>query len=270
MKGAITSESRGRAEIRIKGVIINKNFDSTIPSAIQFGKIHPLSQVIADCRKILSSYGMTEVEYGCVDDEFHNFDALNVDPFHPARRSHDTFYMPGGILRTHITSSDIRAMESGRFTPPFGIFSIGSTYRRDDDATHSPMFHQVELLMVSREMKISHLKYALKSFLEEFFQSELNLRFRPSYFPFTEPSIEVDIMFSDRNEWLEIAGSGMIRKNILERYGYTNCRGIAFGMGIERICMIKYGITNINDLYKNKYPFLQRFGIDLRSFGGGI
>lgn len=256
--------------LKIYNSKVPKNeFDSTIPCGRKFGQIHPLSKAIMDCKRILSSYGLTEVEYNLIEDEFHNFDALNVDEYHPARRSHDTFYMPEGLLRTHITGSDIRAMESGKFVPPFGIFSIGATYRRDDDATHSPMFHQLELFLVDKKMEIEHLKYALKSFLEEFFGQKVQLRFRPSYFPFTEPSIEVDmIRYGLDQEWLEVAGSGMIRKNILERYGYGEYRAIAFGLGVERICMLKYGIDNINDLYKNRYPFLQRFGIDLRDLRG--
>ena len=277
------SKIKGHYEKLYKTKFLKKNnIDTTIPCYKKFGKLHPLSKSIEDARRILSSYGLTEVKYACIEDDLHNFEALNIGEFHPSRRSHDTFYMPHGLLRTHITSSSVRAMESKKFTPPFGVFSIGPTYRRDDDATHSPMFHQMDLLIVDKSISIKDLSCILMDFLKKFFGPNIKFRFRPSYFPFTEPSIELDILFKEkqewiqvtnmkfqaRQEWLEVAGGGMIRKNILEEYGYGDCRAIAFGMGIERICMIKYGIQNINDLYKNRYPFLEKFSIDLYDFGG--
>ena len=193
-----------------------------------------------------------------VEDDYHNFGALNIPDNHPARAMHDTFYFPDGrLLRTHTSSVQIRIMQDNN--PPFRFIAPGRVYRCDSDMTHTPMFHQVEGLIVDESVTFADLKGMLIDFLEIFFEKELQIRFRPSYFPFTEPSAEVDIM-GDRG-WLEVLGCGMVHPNVLRNVGvdpekYT---GLAFGMGVERLAMLYYGVDDLRMFFDNDLRFLKQF-----------
>lgn len=255
-----------------------RNIDPTI----QFGTAiaghplmpqHPITKTIDEIRAIMNSLSLIE-EYGPhIDAEEYNFDHLNISSKHPARGMHDTFYVaneeaaqPSGdnlknkyyphmLLRSHTSNTQIHVLESGKYKTPFGVFTIGRCYRRDQDSTHLPMFHQIEVLMLDDDISISNLKWLIKRILMSFFTHWTpEFRFRSSYFPFTEPSIEVD-MTDSTGEWREVLGSGMVRSNIMERYGY-HTKGLAIGMGLERLCMLKYGITDISTLYSSKHDFL--------------
>lgn len=244
--------------------------DVTLPTEAEIGLLHVIPKVIDRMRELMTSIGLLEESGPYIDDEEHNFDALNVVKNHPARGMHDTFYLRGGrLLRTHTSNVQIRALKSGKYKPPFGIFHIGRVYRRDDDSSHSPVFHQMEAMVLDKDITFANLKFFIKKVIHLFFEDEnLEVRFRPSYFPFTEPSLEVDIPWHQNTEdidgksepkWVEVLGAGMIRRNILERYGYQDAVGFACGMGIERLAMLKYGIDNINHLYKNRFPFLRNY-----------
>jgi phenylalanyl-tRNA synthetase alpha chain len=236
------------------------NLDVTVPTVYKAGKIHPLSQEISNLHSIMGNSGFVHAEGPSIEDEEHNFDALNVDKMHPARDSHDTFYLlQGGLLRTHTSSVQIRIMETQKYHPPFSIYHLGRVYRKDLDQTHSPMFHQLEGLVVG-DLSFAHLKGAIEHILSSFFGEDLTFRYRPSYFPFTSPSVEVDIQSS--NGWMEVLGAGMVKRNILERYQYTGVTGYAFGFGVERLVMLKRKISNLHEFYRNRFPFLRNNSIN--------
>ena len=207
---------------------------------------------------LFQQIGFDVVEGPEVEDDYHNFEALNIPAHHPARAMHDTFYFPDGrLLRTHTSSVQIRIMQNDE--PPFRFIAPGRVYRCDSDMTHTPMFHQVEGLIVDESVTFADLKGMLIDFLEIFFEKELKVRFRPSYFPFTEPSAEVDIM-GDRG-WLEVLGCGMVHPNVLKNVGvdpekYT---GLAFGMGVERLAMLYYGVDDLRLFFDNDLRFLKQF-----------
>ena len=207
---------------------------------------------------LFQQVGFDVVEGPEVEDDYHNFGALNIPDNHPARAMHDTFYFPDGrLLRTHTSSVQIRIMQDNN--PPFRFIAPGRVYRCDSDMTHTPMFHQVEGLIVDESVTFADLKGMLIDFLEIFFEKELQIRFRPSYFPFTEPSAEVDIM-GDRG-WLEVLGCGMVHPNVLRNVGvdpekYT---GLAFGMGVERLAMLYYGVDDLRMFFDNDLRFLKQF-----------
>ena len=194
-----------------------------------------------------------------IEDDFHNFTALNIPDDHPARAMHDTFYFPNGdLLRTHTSPVQIRAMVADGV--PIRIIAPGRVYRCDSDQTHTPMFHQVEGLVVDENVSFANLKAVLHQFVESFFERKAELRFRPSYFPFTEPSAEVDVLWGE-DSWLEILGCGMVHPNVLESAGvdpekYT---GYAFGMGVERLAMLRYGVTDLRTFFENDLRFLRQF-----------
>jgi phenylalanyl-tRNA synthetase alpha chain len=194
-----------------------------------------------------------------IEDDFHNFTALNIPENHPARAMHDTFYFQGGnLLRTHTSPVQIRSMLSEGV--PIRIIAPGRVYRCDSDQTHTPMFHQVEGLVIDKDISFANLKAALHQFVENFFERKAELRFRPSYFPFTEPSAEVDVRWEE-GKWLEILGCGMVHPNVLESAGvdpeeYT---GYAFGIGVERLAMLRYGVTDLRTFFENDLRFLQQF-----------
>jgi phenylalanyl-tRNA synthetase alpha chain len=194
-----------------------------------------------------------------IEDDFHNFTALNIPENHPARAMHDTFYFPGGrLLRTHTSPVQIRSMvEEGA---PIRIIAPGRVYRCDSDQTHTPMFHQVEGLVVDRGISFANLKAILHQFVEAYFERKAELRFRPSYFPFTEPSAEVDVLWEE-GKWLEILGCGMVHPNVLEAAGVDpeEFTGYAFGMGIERLAMLRYGVTDLRTFFENDLRFLRQF-----------
>jgi phenylalanyl-tRNA synthetase alpha chain len=251
--------------------------DVTLPvRAGDTGRIHPISQTIDEIIAIFGEMGFAVAEGPHIEDDFHNFTALNIPPEHPARQEHDTFYLPPRpdgsrlVLRTHTSPVQIRTMM--RQAPPLRIIVPGRTFRCDHDATHSPMFHQVEGLVIDRTTHMGHLKGCLIEFCRAFFDvDDLPVRFRPSYFPFTEPSAEVDIGCSRQGgeltigaggDWLEILGSGMVHPKVLLNCGIdpSEYQGFAFGMGIERIAMLKYGIPDLRTMYDSDLRWLRHYG----------
>ena len=236
-----------------------KSIDVTLPGKdISFGSRHPITITINNIIDILSNYGFTSVDGLEIEDEFHNFEALNISDNHPARDMHDTFYVSEDkLLRTHTSSVQIRSMLSSE--PPLKIMTPGKVYRCDSDPTHSPMFHQIEGLHIDENINFGHLKGTLINFIKEFFGKEMEIRFRPSYFPFTEPSAELDIKFNGK--WLEVLGCGMVHPNVLANVDIDNKKytGFAFGLGIERLAMLKYSITDLRMFYENDISFLSQF-----------
>jgi phenylalanyl-tRNA synthetase alpha chain len=251
--------------------------DATLPVPFaEAGRIHPISQTIDETVAIFGEMGFAVADGPHIEEDFYNFTALNIPPEHPARQEHDTFYLPPRadgtrlLLRTHTSPVQIRSMLAAR--PPLRIIVPGRTFRCDHDATHSPMFHQVEGLVVDRTTHMGHLKGCLIEFCRAFFGLEdLPVRFRPSYFPFTEPSAEVDIGCSRAHgklaigaggDWLEILGSGMVHPRVLANCGVdpNEFQGFAFGMGIERIAMLKYGIPDLRTFYDSDLRWLRHYG----------
>ena len=245
--------------------LTSENIDVTLPApAIPFGKRHPLTQTMDDIVRIFSQLGYGVMEGPEVETEYYNFDALNIGPDHPARDERDSLFVaPGIVLRTETSAVQIRTMESRQ--PPVKIIAPGRVYRRDAvDRTHSPMFHQVEGLLVDRDVSFADLKGTLTTFLQQLFDAVpnaggLKTRFRPHYFPFTEPSAEFDVFFN--GSWLELGGCGMVHPKVLENVGYDaeKYTGFAFGFGIERMAMIKFGIDDIRMFYENDLRFLNQF-----------
>ena len=224
------------------------------------GTYHPINKVKDFLLGLLLSYGFEAVEGPEIESEKFNFDMLNIKKTHPARQMHDTFYLnkQSNLLRTHTSPVQIRTMLER--DPPIAIASGGKVYRKDDDATHLPMFHQIEGMYIDEDINFSQLKDLIYKIVADIFGPDIDLRFRPSFFPFTEPSAEVDILSND-GKWLEILGCGIVNPIVLK-----NCKidsnkfsGLAFGLGVERIAMLKYGITDIRDFYKSNLDFLQQF-----------
>jgi phenylalanyl-tRNA synthetase alpha chain len=246
------------------------------PSGADPGRIHPISQTIDEIIAIFGEMGFVVAEGPHIEDDFHNFTALNIPPEHPARQEHDTFYLPPRpdgsrlLLRTQTSPVQIRTMLAQK--PPIRIIVPGRTFRADHDATHSPMFHQVEGLVIDRTSHMGHLKGCLVAFCRAFFDmDDVPVRFRPSYFPFTEPSAEVDIGCSRAGgelkigaggDWLEILGSGMVHPKVLQNCGIdpAEYQGFAFGMGIERVAMLKYGIPDLRTFYDSDLRWLRHYG----------
>ena len=239
------------------------------------GKIHPVSQVIDEISSIFSEIGFSIAEGPDVETEYNNFTALNTPENHPARDMHDTFYLEENkklLLRTHTSPVQIRTMLNGK--PPFKIIVPGRTYRSDSDQTHTPMFHQLEGLHIDKNITMGHLKGCLNYFVKEFFEiKNVKMRFRPSHFPFTEPSAEVDIRYKikdgkivigEGDKWLEILGCGMVHPNVLKnvKVNTKKYQGFAFGMGIDRLAMLKYGINDLRSFFDSDYRWLNHFGFD--------
>jgi phenylalanyl-tRNA synthetase alpha chain len=227
------------------------------------GHLHPLTQGCREITTIFREMGFEVASGPDLEDEFHNFEALNIPDDHPARDMQDTFYLHGGgVLRTHTSPVQIRTMKAGE--PPLAIIAPGRVYRCDDDATHSAMFTQIEGFLVDRNVRMSDLKGVLERLVQRYFGSDRVMRMRPSFFPFTEPSAEIDILWKNHRgeeEWLEVLGAGMIHSAVLENVGYDplEISGFAFGLGIERFVMLKHGITNIRHFYENDVRFLRQF-----------
>ena len=244
-----------------------EKIDVTLPErSFKQGKIHPVSQVIDEISSIFSEIGFSVAEGPDVENEYNNFTALNTPPNHPARDMHDTFYLSEDknlLLRTHTSPVQIRTMLKGK--PPFKIIAPGRTYRCDSDQTHTPMFHQLEGLHIDKDINMGHLKGCLNYFIKEFFEvKKLKMRFRPSHFPFTEPSAEVDIEYLNNKgekSWLEILGCGMVHPNVLEMANINSSiySGYAFGLGVERLAMLKLGISDLRLFYENDLRFLEQF-----------
>ena len=250
--------------------------DITLPErTFVRGKIHPVSQTIDEISSIFSEIGFSVEEGPDVENEYNNFTALNTPDNHPARDMHDTFYLDKKkekLLRTHTSPVQIRTMLKGK--PPFKIIAPGRTYRSDSDQTHSPMFHQVEGLHIDKDINMGHLKGCLNYFIKEFFEvKKIKMRFRPSHFPFTEPSAEVDIgyeikdgkiVIGDGDKWLEILGCGMVHPNVLKnvKVDPAKFQGYAFGIGIDRLAMLKYGINDLRAFFDCDYRWLNYYGFD--------
>ncbi len=238
----------------------SETVDITLPGRRQAsGNIHPVSRTIERIKEIFGSMGFSVVGGPEIEDDYHNFDALNLPPNHPARASHDTFMVENGLLlRSQTSSVQVRTMEKQQ--PPIRIIAPGRVYRNDYDMTHTPMFHQVEGLLVEEHTSFAELKGVLNEFLLKFFEEELEVRFRPSYFPFTEPSAEVDLRRKG-GKWLEVLGCGMVHPNVLKNVGIDTDRyvGYAFGMGVERLTMLRYGVNDLRAFFENDLRFLKQF-----------
>jgi phenylalanyl-tRNA synthetase alpha chain len=270
--------------------LAEERIDVTLPARqTRNGSIHPISQTIDEIVAIFGDMGFVWADGPDIEDDWHNFTALNIPPEHPARQMHDTFYLPPRedgtpmLLRTHTSPVQVRTMMKQQ--PPIRIIVPGRTFRMDSDVTHTPMFHQVEGLVIDEASHMGHLKGCLQEFAKAYFEvSELPIRFRPSYFPFTEPSAEVDIGCSWSNgelkigagdSWLEILGCGMVHPKVLEYCGVdsTKYQGFAFGMGIERIAMLKYGIPDLRTFFESDLRWLRHYGfgaLDIPSLTGGL
>ena len=225
------------------------------------GTLHPLTQTLADVSSILESFGYTMWTGPEVEDDWHNFTALNTPEYHPARDMQDTFFLENGnVMRTQTSAIQIRSME--KIGAPIKMFGIGATYRKEMDATHSPMFHQIEGLYIDKNITMSDLIADVREFLKRFFEmDDVKLRIRPSYFPFTEPSIEIDLMWQNK-KWLEIMGAGMVHPNVLRNCNINpdEYQGFAFGFGLDRLAMLKYGLNDIRQFYDGDVRWLKNTG----------
>lgn len=257
---ALTERQAVLQQQALQAKLASETIDITLPArGQQIGSIHPVTQVRERICQFFTKAGFLVAEGPEVEDDYHNFEALNIPSHHPARAMHDTFYFDvKHLLRTHTSGVQIRTMEVNK--PPIRIICPGRVYRCDSDQTHSPMFHQIEGLYVTDNTNFAEFKGIIINLLEAFFEKELKVRFRPSYFPFTEPSAEVDIM-DERGKWLEVMGCGMVHPKVLQNCGIdpTQYSGFAFGLGIERFAMLRYGINDLRLFYQNDVRFLRQF-----------
>jgi len=268
---AIEIKNHDLASQNINNRLVSEKIDITLPGIrSQKGTIHPIRSTLNEVEDIFMEIGYSIAEGPEIESDYYNFEALNIPENHPARDMHDTFYLTDGrLLRTHTSPVQIRLMENTK--PPISAIMPGRVYRRDSDATHSPVFHQVEGLLVDTDITFADLKGTLEYFLHQYFGPERKVRFRPSYFPFTEPSAEVDVecflclgkgcRICKQTGWIEILGCGMVDPNVLKtvKIDPKKYTGFAFGLGVERIAMLKYGIDNIRLLYESDIRFLKQF-----------
>jgi phenylalanyl-tRNA synthetase alpha chain len=314
--GAMTPEERLREGPRINGLrqvasdaiaikkaalesaaldakLATERFDMTMPSPeMPRGSVHPVSQVLDELSEIFADMGFAVASGPEIEDDWHNFTALNIPESHPARAMHDTFYFPATadaknqtrkLLRTHTSPVQIRTMTSQE--PPIRIIAPGRVYRSDSDATHTPMFHQIEGLVIDKGIHLGHLKWTLETFLKGFFErDDVTLRLRPSYFPFTEPSVEVDVGYTLVNGkrviggsegWMEVLGSGMVHLRVIEACGLDPdvWQGFAFGTGIDRLAMLKYGMDDLRPFFDGDLRWLRHYGfgaLDVPTLSGGV
>ena len=274
---SIDNKKSSLEETYLNEKLKNESLDITLPTRPEnVGRIHPLSKTMDEVISIFAQMGFTVAEGPDIESDFYNFTALNIPQEHPARQEHDTFYFNEDengerkVLRTHTSPVQIRTME--KLKPPLRVIVPGRTYRSDHDATHSPMFHQCEGLVIGDKLNMSHLKGCLIDFCRIFFGvDDLPVRFRPSYFPFTEPSAEVDIgcsrksgelIIGEGDEWLEILGSGMVNPRVLQNCGLdpNEHQGFAFGMGLERVAMLKYGIPDLRPFFDSDLRWMKHYG----------
>jgi len=272
--------------------LANERVDMTLPAPdTPRGTVHPVSQVMDELAEIFADMGFAVAEGPEIEDDWHNFTALNIPETHPARAMHDTFYFPDEmardgqkmVLRTHTSPVQIRTMTSQE--PPIRIIAPGRVYRSDSDATHTPMFHQIEGLVIDKGIHLGHLKWTLETFLKAYFEREdVVLRLRPSYFPFTEPSVEVDVGYSMINGkrviggsegWMEVLGSGMVHRKVIEACGLDAdvWQGFAFGTGVDRLAMLKYGMDDLRAFFDGDNRWLQHYGfnaLDVPTLSGGV
>ena len=260
LEAALVARRDALAEAKLAHALAAEALDVSLPGrGSGTGGLHPLSLTLERVEALFSTLGFTVADGPEIEDDFHNFTALNTPENHPARSMHDTFYVDGGLLlRTHTSPIQVRWMET--HPPPIKIIAPGRVYRVDSDATHSPMFHQVEGLWIDTDVSFADLKGVVAEFLRRFFEREdLAVRFRPSFFPFTEPSVEIDMSFGEG--WLEIAGAGQVHPNVLSAVGIDPERwqGFAFGMGPDRLAMLRYGVDDLRLFYENDLAFLRQF-----------
>jgi phenylalanyl-tRNA synthetase alpha chain len=271
--------------------LATEQLDMTLPAPeAPRGTVHPVSQVMDELAEIFADMGFAVAEGPEIEDDWHNFTALNIPETHPARAMHDTFYFPNKdaegrsmLLRTHTSPVQIRTMTAQE--PPIRIIAPGRVYRSDSDATHTPMFHQIEGLVIDKGIHLGHLKWTLETFLKAFFErDDVVLRLRPSYFPFTEPSVEVDVGYSvvkgkrvigGSEGWMEVLGSGMVHRKVIEACGLDPdvWQGFAFGTGVDRLAMLKYGMDDLRAFFDGDNRWLQHYGfnaLDVPTLSGGV
>jgi phenylalanyl-tRNA synthetase alpha chain len=271
IEGLVGERERSLAQAELDARLAQEAIDVTLPGrGLGKGGVHPITLTIERIESIFASIGFDVADGPEIEEDFYNFTALNTPEDHPARSMHDTFYVDGKdpsgrqlLLRTHTSPMQIRYARSHK--PPIKVIAPGKTYRVDSDATHSPMFHQFEGLWIDEDVSFADLKSVYTDFLRQFFETEsLDVRFRPSYFPFTEPSAEIDMRFAEgplQGRWLEISGSGQVHPTVVRNIGLDPERyiGFAFGSGIERLAMLRYGIADLRLFYENDLRFLQQF-----------
>jgi phenylalanyl-tRNA synthetase alpha chain len=264
VQDAITIKRTMMAADALSKQLAVESIDVTLPGRAQVnGGLHPVTMTIERIENFFSQIGFSVAQGPEIEDDYHNFEALNIPAHHPARAMHDTFYFGDGtLLRTHTSGVQVRTMEKQQ--PPIRIICPGRVYRCDSDQTHSPMFHQIEGLLVDDHISFADLKGILHNFLNVFFERDLQVRFRPSYFPFTEPSIEVDIGYQGEDgeqKWLEVLGCGMVHPKVFEHSGIDTEKytGFAFGMGVERLAMLRYGVKDLRMFFENDLRFLAQF-----------
>ena len=271
LQQAIETRRESLEQASLNNRLRQESIDVTLPGRRRAGGgLHPVTITLDRITRIFSAAGYEVAEGPEIEDEYHNFEALNIPANHPARAMHDTFYIePGTVLRTHTSPVQVHVMEQGE--PPFRMICPGRVYRCDSDLTHTPMFHQVEGLLVDEQVSMADMKGTIISFLREFFEAPLEVRFRPSYFPFTEPSAEVDMScvgcggkgcrICGQSGWLEVMGSGMVHPRVLEMSGIDPERyhGFAFGLGVERLAMLRYQVGDLRLYFENDVRFLRQF-----------
>jgi phenylalanyl-tRNA synthetase alpha chain len=267
--------------------LASERIDMTLPAPERpRGSVHPVSQVMDELAEIFADMGFAVATGPEIEDDWHNFTALNIPETHPARAMHDTFYIDGApdmVLRTHTSPVQIRTMTSQK--PPIRIIAPGRVYRSDSDATHTPMFHQIEGLVIDKGLHLGHLKWTLETFLKAFFErDDVVLRLRPSYFPFTEPSVEVDVGYTiekgkriigGSEGWMEVLGSGMVHPRVLANCGIDpdEYSGFAFGTGVDRLAMLKYGMDDLRPFFDGDVRWLKHYGfgaLDVPTLSGGV
>jgi len=289
---AIASKKSALEDAALDARLATERFDMTLPAPdAPQGSVHPVSQVMDELAEIFADMGFAVAEGPEIEDDWHNFTALNIPETHPARAMHDTFYFPDDkavdgkkmLLRTHTSPVQIRTMLNQK--PPIRIIAPGRVYRSDSDATHTPMFHQIEGLVIDKGIHLGHLKWTLETFLKAFFEREdVVLRLRPSYFPFTEPSAEVDVGYTVVNGkrviggsegWMEVLGSGMVHPRVIEACGLdpNEYQGFAFGTGVDRLAMLKYGMDDLRAFFDGDLRWLKHYGfaaLDVPTLSGGV
>lgn len=260
MQKALAERKDALQSAELEAKLAAETIDVTLPGRrIENGGLHPVTRTIERIESFFGELGFTVESGPEIEDDFHNFDALNIAADHPARTDHDTFFFnPKLMLRTHTSGVQIRTLEERQ--PPLRFIAPGRVYRNDYDQTHTPMFHQVEGMLVDENVNFAQLKGILHDFLCNFFEEDLEVRFRPSYFPFTEPSAEVDVK-GKNGKWLEVLGCGMVHPNVLRSVGIDpeKYSGFAFGMGVERLTMLRYGVNDLRAFFENNLRFLKQF-----------
>ncbi|QAU23963.1 phenylalanine--tRNA ligase subunit alpha [Dyella sp. M7H15-1] len=269
LNDALSARKQTLEQAEIDHRIASEKLDISMPGRDgERGGIHPITRALERIAAIFARLGYQRADGPEIEDDWHNFEALNFPPHHPARAMHDTFYFGDGrLLRTHTSPVQIRSMKGRQ--PPIRVIAPGKVYRSDSDQTHSPMFHQIEGLLVDETSSFADLKGTLAEFIRAFFERDFEMRFRPSYFPFTEPSAEVDICWTDPDKggedgstrWLEVLGCGMVHPNVLKHCGIDPERytGFAFGLGVERFAMLRYGVSDLRAFFENDLRFLKQF-----------